>query len=78
MLCEAEPEAFPDGGRTGYEQWVGEDCPECGVEITRRALRHNGFAWEHKNPEAHPQAGHHIIQETIAIDTDTGVAGGGA
>lgn len=64
-LWSADQDAYPDGGRDGYQEWVGEECPECGVEITQDALRYNGYAWEHKNPEAHPQAGHHVIQETV-------------
>lgn len=39
----------------------GRECPECGVEIDAGSLRWNGFAWEHKNPNVHPQAGHHAI-----------------
>lgn len=39
----------------------GRECPECGVEIDAGSLRWNGWAWEHKNPNVHPQAGHHAI-----------------
>lgn len=49
--------------------WIGDDpgdiygreCPECGVEIDAGSLRWNGQAWEHKNPNVHPQAGHHML-----------------
>lgn len=47
------------------EYWIGRDCPECGVEINVGSIRYNGFGLEHKNPEAHPQAGHHVIIETV-------------
>lgn len=46
---------------TGWKSWIGEECPECGVEITVGSLRFNGRTWEHKNPNVHPQSGHHII-----------------
>jgi len=73
-------------GSADADQWIGETCPECGVEIDGGSLRYNGYAWEHKNPEAHPQAAHHIITETIpggepitdgGTDVDEDLAGPG-
>jgi hypothetical protein len=72
-LIEADPDDLrTDGGAVdSYQLWLGEDCPECGVEIDEGSLRFNGRAWEHKNPETHPQAGHHVIRETIGEEVRT-------
>lgn len=54
----------------GADEWLGEECPECGVEIEPGDLRFNGWAWEHKNPLAHAQAGHHVIRDSAGTDAD--------
>lgn len=41
-------------------------CPCCGETPTGGSVRWNGFAWEHKSRETHPQAGHHVM-----VDPDT-------
>jgi hypothetical protein len=38
-----------------------DPCPQCGEELTGGSIRWNGFAWEHKSSDTHPQAGHHIM-----------------
>lgn len=79
LQSDSDQNIATDGGRTTmdrYEELMGSECPECGVEIDGGSLRYNGWAWEHKNPEAHPQAGHHVIRETID-DEQTVVTDGG-
>lgn len=48
-------------GDVAAEELYGMQCPECGVEMDSGSIRFNGQSWEHKNPEAHPQAGHHVF-----------------
>jgi len=72
-----EEEIATDGGtvelipaRIDYDELIGAECPICGEEMTPGAVRFNGRAWEHKSSEAHPQAGHHQISETVDEDVD--------
>ncbi|RDZ53094.1 hypothetical protein C5C07_15275 [Haloferax sp. Atlit-4N] len=72
-----EDRVATDGGavelvpaRIDYDDLIGAECPICSEEITPGALRWSGLAWEHKSEEAHPQAGHHQISETVDEDVN--------
>lgn len=39
----------------------GATCPACGGDMPRGSIRYNGFEWQHKDPDADPQAGHHTF-----------------
>lgn len=41
------------------DEW--DPCPQCGENLIPGSVRWNGTKWEHKSKEAHPQAGHHIM-----------------
>lgn len=46
----------------------GHDCPECGSVIDRGSLRWGGAGtWEHKDPDSHAQAGHHVFDALAAV-----------
>lgn len=39
----------------------GATCPRCGGDMPRESIRFNGTDWEHKDPDAEGQAGHHAF-----------------
>lgn len=51
---------------------VGQDCPACGSTIEPGAIRWNGSYWAHKDPNSHPQAGHHVFDAVEAAGGDDG------
>ena len=53
---------------TLHELLYGEECPECGSTIEPGSVRYAGYGWEHKDPNVHPQAGHHQFDVVEAID----------